>query len=309
MIGMFRVFTIALAALFSTALPAVALEVRAPHRVAVGDLISVSVVPDRPISSVSARLIDPQGIAVTAARGFRTSDRAGADRWAILLGTASTFPAGRYTIRTTVETRHGAVRESIPLLVSPRSFRPQRIALDARLSVLQGENTARKRAQAAQLWSILTTFSPGALFQRGPLILPVKGAIVSSPYGARRFFAFAHGGGRYSVHQGVDMAIPAGSPIRAAGAGRVEFAGRWLMTGNTVVIEHLPGLFSLYFHFKRMEVHVGEVVKQGQLLGLSGSTGLATGPVLDWKVEVNGVAVDPMSLLSRQLISPDGPRS
>ena len=66
-----------------------------------------------------------------------------------------------------------------------------------------------------------------------------------------------------------------------------------ITTGYSIVIEHLPGLYSLYYHLSEMKVQEGDYVKQGQLIGKSGSTGLATGPHLHWEIRLNGTAVRP----------------
>ena len=70
------------------------------------------------------------------------------------------------------------------------------------------------------------------------------------------------------------------------------------MTGNSVIIEHMPGLFSLYFHMSVISVAVGDVVEKGQLIGQVGMTGLATGPHLHWEVDACRSPVDPDALAS-----------
>ena len=66
-----------------------------------------------------------------------------------------------------------------------------------------------------------------------------------------------------------------------------------ISTGWSVVIEHLPGVYSLYYHMDSLTVEKGDMVKRGTLIGYSGATGLATGPHLHWEVRVNGNAVNP----------------
>ncbi len=66
-----------------------------------------------------------------------------------------------------------------------------------------------------------------------------------------------------------------------------------VVTGLTVVVEHLPGLYSLYFHLSAIQVSEGQMVERGERLGLSGSTGLSTGPHLHWELVAAGRAVDP----------------
>jgi murein DD-endopeptidase MepM/ murein hydrolase activator NlpD len=65
------------------------------------------------------------------------------------------------------------------------------------------------------------------------------------------------------------------------------------VTGKTLVIEHLPGLYSLYFHLSKIEVEKGAVVDRGSCIALSGSSGMATGPHLHWELRARGEAVDP----------------
>ena len=79
-------------------------------------------------------------------------------------------------------------------------------------------------------------------------------------------------------------------------------ASERIITGFTVVIEHLPGLYSLYYHLDSLSVREGQRVSQGDRIGTVGSTGLATGPHLHWEVRSAGVAVDPDLLVKRPLI-------
>ncbi len=80
------------------------------------------------------------------------------------------------------------------------------------------------------------------------------------------------------------------------------FASKRILTGNTVVIEHLPGLFSIYMHMSELEMKVGDVVNQGDVIGKVGMTGFATGPHLHWEVESMGVSVDPDLLVREPLL-------
>ena len=71
-----------------------------------------------------------------------------------------------------------------------------------------------------------------------------------------------------------------------------------ISTGYSIVIEHLPGLYSLYYHLSELKVEEGQMVKQGELIGKSGATGLATGPHLHWEIRLNGSAVVPEFFLN-----------
>ena len=95
------------------------------------------------------------------------------------------------------------------------------------------------------------------------------------------------------------------TPVRACERGKVVLAADREVTGKTVVIEHLPGLYSLYFHLSSFAVAEGQIVERGQVIALSGSTGLATGPHLHWELRANGDAVDPGYWLGATLLDKD----
>jgi murein DD-endopeptidase MepM/ murein hydrolase activator NlpD len=97
-------------------------------------------------------------------------------------------------------------------------------------------------------------------------------------------------------HNGVDIAAPNGNPIRAAQAGLVTWSG-WTTTGfgYSVVISHCHNLATLYGHMQLLDVHAGQIVAPGQIIGLEGMTGWATGPHLHFSLIYYGQLVDPMA--------------
>jgi murein DD-endopeptidase MepM/ murein hydrolase activator NlpD len=97
-----------------------------------------------------------------------------------------------------------------------------------------------------------------------------------------------------ATHYGYDLAATAATPITAANAGRVLFAGPLGIYGDTVLLDHGMGITSLYGHLSRIDVREGESVTQGQTLGLSGQTGLAGGDHLHFAILVAGTYVDPV---------------
>jgi murein DD-endopeptidase MepM/ murein hydrolase activator NlpD len=98
-------------------------------------------------------------------------------------------------------------------------------------------------------------------------------------------------------HAGIDLTAPAGTPVQAAAAGRVVWAGPRGSFGNAVLIAHGRGVRTLYAHLSRVEVALGQRLAQGQEVGLVGASGRATGPHLHFEVRVRGAAVDPLSAL------------
>ena len=123
---------------------------------------------------------------------------------------------------------------------------------------------------------------------------PVDGARISSGFGAR-FHPIL---GYNRMHKGIDFAVPQGTPVMAAGSGKITFAGRAGEYGNLVVIEHSNGYSTAYGHLSRFAsgTHVGEHVSQGEVIALSGMTGLATGPHLHYEIRVRNNPVNPASV-------------
>ena len=139
----------------------------------------------------------------------------------------------------------------------------------------------------------LTVMQPGDYWREG-FILPVKGRI-SGEFGNQRIF----NGTPKSPHSGTDIAAPEGTPVKASGSGKVILSGKnYFYTGNMVIIDHGQGLQTIYAHLKEAKVKAGEIVKQGQIIGLVGHTGRATGPHLHWGASLNNVRFRPHSLLN-----------
>lgn len=125
----------------------------------------------------------------------------------------------------------------------------------------------------------------------GSLVAPVGGPITS-------WFGYRDDVGDVGTkyHEGIDIGVPEGTPVGAAGAGTVTQAGWYGGYGNAVIIDHGNGLETLYGHLSEVLVNVGDLVTQLQTIGLSGNTGNSTGPHLHFSVIKDGQQVDPASI-------------
>jgi murein DD-endopeptidase MepM/ murein hydrolase activator NlpD len=122
----------------------------------------------------------------------------------------------------------------------------------------------------------------------GQLVWPVNGPI-TSPFCERRAWE--------ACHPGIDIGVPSGTPIHAADSGRVSIAGWVSGYGNYTCIQHTGTMSTCYGHQSRIMVSVGQSVSQGQVIGLSGCTGLCFGPHLHFEVRINGAVTNPLNYL------------
>lgn len=179
------------------------------------------------------------------------------------------------------------------LAVAPRDWPIERVdgvppstvdpppAIAARIQAEQARVNAARRADDAR-----TDFAMR-------FVRPVEGR-VSGRFGNQRVYNGRPG----APHSGMDIAAPAGTPVRAPAAGVVTFADPALyLTGGTLLLDHGHGVSSNFLHLSRIDVRVGDRVAQGQVIGAVGATGRATGPHLHWGMNWFDVRVDPQLML------------
>lgn len=119
---------------------------------------------------------------------------------------------------------------------------------------------------------------------------PVDGAL-TSPFGLRR------DGLSLEIHRGVDIAVPAGTPVRAMAPGRVRFAGTMRGYGHVVIIDHPRGVRTVYAHLSEIRVGAGDEIHGRPIIALSGASGRASGPHLHFEVLRRSRPEDPVPLL------------
>jgi len=120
-------------------------------------------------------------------------------------------------------------------------------------------------------------------------VLPAKGPI-SMSFGTKEKV----NGRQRGQHRGLDLAVISGSDVKAANNGRVVLAEALQAFGKTIVIDHGQGVHSLYFHLSEFMSEVGDQVIKGEVIGLSGNTGVSSGPHLHWGMSVHNLRVNPM---------------
>jgi murein DD-endopeptidase MepM/ murein hydrolase activator NlpD len=209
-----------------------------------------------------------------------------------IVGVDMAAAPGEHTIRVVLKGRGAKPRELVfPVLVAAGSFEVQHLTLTKALVDLQGEILKRYLAERKKITAIFNHVSPVKLWEF-PFVRPVAGEITST-FGLRRIL----NGQERSPHNGVDIGAPQGTEVLACNNGVVALARELCLEGNTIIIDHGLGLYSIYMHLSEIRVKEGETVARGAGIGLVGATGRVTGPHLHWGVKLSGARVDPFALV------------
>ena len=206
---------------------------------------------------------------------------------------------GDYSIKVIYADNDTDIKEFVlPSRLVMRTFPEEVLQLDERNTSIKTDNSPERAAQIDKLNDILFTSMPSDVFSLRKFTTPTESQRYTAYCGDRRTYVYTNGKSSTSLHYGNDYGVPTGTEVKSCAAGKVVMAENRISTGWSVVVEHLPGLYSLYYHMSELSVKEGDMVTQGQLLGKSGATGLATGPHLHWEVRLNGSAVRPEFFLN-----------
>jgi hypothetical protein len=213
------------------------------------------------------------------------------DAWTAMVGIDLDTKPGTYQVAVESGSGPDIVHATYPLKILPRAFRTRRLTVDQAFVTPPKSEEPRIEREAALLAATWRASAATRLWTTG-FERPVPQA-ANSAFGTRSIF----NGKPRNSHGGADFLSPAGTPIQAPNAGRIAVARNLYYSGNTVIIDHGIGVFSTLAHLSRIDVHEGDVVTPGQVIGLVGATGRVTGPHLHWAVRIADARVDPLSLL------------
>jgi murein DD-endopeptidase MepM/ murein hydrolase activator NlpD len=194
--------------------------------------------------------------------------------------TATNDVGAQRRAETVVETRSKAFRqESFSVAQGFDQFSPETLELI--------------RIERADFALAFSTSAADRLWQ-APFIRPVPHES-SSSFGYRRII----NGKPRAPHSGADLRAPVGAEVLAANHGRVVLIGDYFFAGQSVVLDHGGGLYTMYFHLSEFKVDAGAMVRRGDVIALSGMSGRVTGPHLHWAARLGNARVDPMELIQK----------
>jgi len=251
--------------------------------VAPGEMMLLTITAPGPILAVDATAFG---------HPIRTFPGAQSGAWHALAGIDLDTAPGKYDI--VIVARLDAGRQSVvhQIAVSAKGFGVRRLTVDPKFVTPPASAIGRIEREQKRLAEALAVVSPERWWS-GRFVVPVDGAPASN-FGQRSIF----NGQPRGSHRGTDFSSPPGTPVRAPGRGRVVIAEDLYYSGNTVLVDHGLGLFSLLAHLARIDVRVGDLVESGSSVGAVGATGRVTGPHLHWTLRLGGAVVDPLSLLA-----------
>ena len=256
------------------------LDFRALHP---GEVVRVSVCTSSPIKSIQARF---------AAEKYTLGSGQSPGEYLALIGLDLGLKPGSYPIVLTLVYTDGHHEKVVKeILVVAKEYPVKKLWVNEKYVTPPPEVLTRIREESELLNEIYGIFTSRWLGE-GPFIVPSTGEVAPN-FGERRIF----NNQPRSPHSGVDISSPYGAPVAASNSGRVVLVSHLYYAGNTVIIDHGLGVFTLYLHLSKFRVNRGDLVEKGSIIGEIGATGRVTGPHLHWGVKIRRNRVDPFSLL------------
>jgi murein DD-endopeptidase MepM/ murein hydrolase activator NlpD len=213
-------------------------------------------------------------------------------KWSGLVSAGLDTKPGPYPVTISGVGAAGKGSASVTLRVTPKMFETRRLKVDPQF-VNPPADEAERIASEQKLMADLFAQVSQERYWRGHFDTPVPGSPTSS-FGR---LSVLNGEPR-SRHQGADFRAATGTPVHAPNGGRVVLASDLYFSGNTIIIDHGLGMFSLLAHLSRITVAQGAFVSRGERLGESGATGRVTGPHLHWALRLGDASVDPLALMA-----------
>ncbi|MCP5514856.1 MAG: M23 family metallopeptidase [Spirochaetales bacterium] len=280
-----------------------------------GEIVRVTAVTSDIVNKISAELKNEKGILIKDFQGFRyktdsiqglsSESNTGLDCFIIIISFDPALRSGKYLLSVNIEGEYPEKRD-FSVFLKERAYRKETISLNQNLSDLRTDDSERRKKETLELIGYLNTFNSENILADTNIMKPImNNPVTTSFFGDIRNFIYKSGENVNSVHNGIDLAITPGTPVHCSASGRVIYCGSRLLTGNSVIIEHLPGLFTIYYHLEKIYVETDQFLSKGAVLGLVGSTGLSTGPHLHWEIRNQMTPVDPEYFTVNPLIDKD----
>lgn len=213
-----------------------------------------------------------------------------------LIGIDLEKPPGQYDWKISwVGADENLVSCSVPITVRPGKFPTERLKVEKQYVQPNPEQEKRAEEDQTKLRAIYDTVTAERLWD-GKFRLPLKDVTTGGNFGRRRVL----NGEARSPHAGVDFPAAAGTAVFASQSGKVVLAEELYYSGNTVIIDHGYGIYTMYCHLSQMGVTAGDKAEVGEEIGKVGATGRVTGPHLHWGLTIQKARVNGMQIVARE---------
>ncbi|MBN2655250.1 MAG: M23 family metallopeptidase [Nitrospirae bacterium] len=193
---------------------------------------------------------------------------------------------GRYAVNVSSSSKSATAEFDL----QDGNFREIYLTLSQDKVFLSPENLERVIKEKSMLDAVFLSKTP--VLWTGSFVYPLD-SDVTSDFGIKRII----NKNTTSIHRGIDMRAKTGDLVRASNTGRVVIAQELFYGGNTVIVDHGIGIFTIYMHLSEFKISKGDMVSKNQIVGLAGSTGRSSGPHLHFGVKIQSLSVNPVSFL------------
>jgi murein DD-endopeptidase MepM/ murein hydrolase activator NlpD len=216
------------------------------------------------------------------------------EHWRTLVAIDLDKPVGDYPVDASTQPAAAPPATcQLTVHVVAGKFATENLRVDNKFVEPDPEQLARAKSEQQKLREIYATVSPQKLWQ-GRFRVPLDGVTKGANFGRRRVLNGQPG----SPHGGVDLPATTGTPVHASQTGRVVLAEPLFFAGNTVIIDHGLGIYTLYCHLSEIDAKVGDQIAASAVLGKVGATGRVTGPHLHWGLSVDRSRVNALQIVT-----------
>ena len=213
-----------------------------------------------------------------------------------LIGVDLEKAPGRYAWKVSWKNAAGEAKScSAFVTVRAGKFPTERLTVEKQFVQPDPEQEKRAEEEQKKMRAIFESVTPERYWD-GKFLMPLKGVTTGGNFGRRRIL----NGEARSPHAGVDFPALAGTPVFSTQGGKVALAEELFYSGNTIVIDHGYGIYTLYAHLSEMEAKSGQMVRAGEEIGKVGATGRVTGPHLHWGLTVERARVNALQIVQRE---------
>jgi murein DD-endopeptidase MepM/ murein hydrolase activator NlpD len=211
-----------------------------------------------------------------------------------MIGVDLERPPARYEYKISWKDSVGQEKScTAALFVKAGRFPTEHLKVEKQFVQPDPEQQKRAEDDSKKMRAIYDTITPQPLW-KGPFRMPLKEVVTGGNFGRRRVL----NGVARSPHAGVDFTAPTGTSVYAPQAGKVVLAEDLYYSGNTIVIDHGFGIYTLYAHLSQFVAHTGDAVEAGTEIGKVGATGRVTGPHLHWGLTIDHARVNALQIVN-----------